>query len=76
MKKINSESELRSNTINKKVIVNLTQIDEHDYGEEKLMHSHSNPNMIDINRITKFTMQQKSFIMQKNQKLTDDQSPL
>ena len=58
MKKINSEVVLRSSSINKKVIVNLTQIDENDYGEEKLMHSHSNPTMVDINRINKLSIKQ------------------
>lgn len=53
MKKINSEVALRSSSDNKKVIVNLTQIDENDYGEEKLMHSHSNPVIFDIKRIVK-----------------------
>jgi len=36
MERINSEIVLRSSSVNKKVILNLTQIDENDYGEEKL----------------------------------------
>ena len=49
MKTIKSEEEdgvfMRSSSVNRnrRVFVGLSQIDENDYGEEKLMHSHSNP---------------------------------
>ena len=51
MKKIKSEI-LRSSSVKRKVIVNLTQIDEQDYGEEKLMHSHSNP-VLFVNKVNR-----------------------